>query len=133
MMGGPEKVEASDALIDIETDENRPVEILVLQDRLPNQSTGRIWLYDTEIYVQVRSSDKEAVEKIFEERGAEVKTGIREIWGRATAEDFKEPRLEKLTTQTREYLNRIIGDGPDGTPLIQKVLIPKCNGFRADF
>jgi flagellar basal body-associated protein FliL len=133
MWGGPGEVQGTEINLEEEANLNRPVEILVLQDRIPNQSTGRIWLYDTEVYAVVKNRHAESVTEELERRRAEVHTEIAQIWRRATQSDFKEPGLERLTSRTYEYLTRLIGSDDAGEPKIEKVLIPKCNGFRADF
>jgi flagellar basal body-associated protein FliL len=132
-MGGPSSVQGVEVDLEAEAQMNRPVEVMVIQEKLPNQSTGRIWLYDTEIYISVKARHREAVEKVLQERSAEIRAGIRAIWAQAHHEDFKEPQLQKLTTQTREYLDQIVPPDEEGRSRLDKVLISRCNGFRADF
>ncbi|MCK4872441.1 MAG: hypothetical protein KAS72_06925 [Phycisphaerales bacterium] len=133
MWGGPGPVQGGEQDLEREAENNRQVEMLVLQERMPNQSTGRIWLYDTEVYIILKSRHEDRATKEFERRGAEIKTGIAQIWRRAHHEDFREPNLEKLTSQVCEFLNGVLGLDEEGRPRIEKVLIPKCNAFRADY
>jgi flagellar basal body-associated protein FliL len=132
-MGGPSPVQGEQLDLEAEAEQNRLVEVMVIREKLPNQSTGRIWLYDTEIYISVRARHQEEVEKLLTERAAEIRTSIRSIWARAHHEDFKEPQLQRLTTQAHDYLMQLVDGGQVEDPRIAKVLIARCNGFRADF
>ncbi len=132
-MGGPSPVQGVQLDLEAEAEQNRLVEVLVIQEKLPNQSTGRIWLYDTEIYISVRARDQADVEKLLTDRAAEIRTSIRGIWAKAHHEDFKEPQLQRLTTQAHDYLMKLVDGGQVEEPRIAKVLIARCNGFRADF
>ncbi len=132
-MGGPSPVQGVEVDLRAEAEQNRLIEMPVIQEKLPNQSTGRIWLYDTEVFISIKARHQASVEKILTERSAEIRAGIRAIWAKANHEDFKEPQLQKLTSQTAEYLNRLVPADEEGQPRIEKVLISRCNGFRADF
>ncbi|MFG0251556.1 MAG: hypothetical protein ACF8NJ_01630 [Phycisphaerales bacterium JB038] len=132
-MGGPSPVQGVEMNLEAEAELNRLVEVLVIQEKLPNQSTGRIWLYDTEIYISVKAKHQDEVQKLLTDRAAEVRTSVRGIWAKAHHEDFKEPQLQKLTTQAHDYLSKLVDGGQTEEPRIAKVLIARCNGFRADF
>ncbi len=54
-LGGPRDVEAAEAPAVLDApEEEQIVEILVLDAKLPNNKSGVTYLYDTEIYVQVK-------------------------------------------------------------------------------
>ncbi|MGD9692783.1 MAG: hypothetical protein AB7G17_05715 [Phycisphaerales bacterium] len=108
-------------------------ETLVVKDKFPNNQTGRAWLWDVEVYVQVRNKRLDLVTATLTTRSAEVKTGIARIWRTGQHAYFNEPGLETLTRQVREFLNGIVGQGADGQPMIERVLIPRCVGFPTEF
>ncbi len=54
-LGGPPEVDAAEVAAVLTTpEEERIVEILVLDAKLPNNTSGATSLYDVEIYVQVK-------------------------------------------------------------------------------
>ncbi len=108
-------------------------ETLVVKEKFPNNQTGRSWLWDVEVYVQVRNKRLDTVTATLTTRSAEVKTGIARIWRTAQHAYFNEPGLETLTRQVREFLNGVVGQGSDGQPMIERVLIPRCVGFPTEF
>lgn len=108
-------------------------ETLVVKDKFPNNQTGRAWLWDVEVFVQVRNKRLDTVTATLTTRAAEVKTGIARIWRTGQHAYFNEPGLETLTRQVREFLNGIVGTSSDGEPLIERVLIPRCVGFPTEF
>jgi len=109
------------------------VEIPVLSERFVNKSTGRAWLWDTEIVVKVKARDAEQIRGMIEQRRNEIRTSINSIW--ATAQDayFHEPGRATLTRQVLEYFHEMFGEDPvTEEPLITGVLIPKCLGYPSD-
>lgn len=108
-------------------------EMMIVRDKFPNHHTGRVWLWDIEIQVQVKSKHKERVERVIQERGAEIKTGISQIIRTAHQNHLQEPNLETLTRQFTQYLREMFGSDADGEERIQRVLLPQCVGFPADF
>lgn len=108
-------------------------EILIVEDRFPNHQTGRVWLWDTEVQVQVKKKHLDFVQRVLEERRAEIKTGISQIWRNAHQRHLTEPDLATLNRQTKTYLDEIFGADSEGEQRIQRVLLPKCVGFPADF
>jgi hypothetical protein len=133
MWAAPAKVEAG-GVAQIETQTLEQLnELLIVEDRFPNHQTGRVWLWDTEVQVQVKQKHLDYVERVLEERRAEIKTGISQIWRNAHQRHLTEPDLATLNRQTATYLNDIFGADSEGETRIQRVLIPKCVGFPADF
>ncbi len=108
-------------------------ETIVVKDKFPNNQTGRAWLWDVEVYVQVKYKRLDAVSAMLTTRSAEIKTGIARIWRTGQHAYFNEPGLETLTRQVREFLNGIVGTSADGQPMIERVLIPRCVGFPTEF
>jgi flagellar basal body-associated protein FliL len=130
-LGKPSDVQAT-GLADTDPMEE-VVEIPVLAERFVNKSTGRAWLWDTEVVVKVKRRHAEEVRAKIDQRRAEIRTAINSIW--ATAQDayFHEPGRATLSRQVLEYFHDTFGEDPvTEEPLIQDVLIPKCLGFPSD-
>jgi len=108
-------------------------EILIVEDRFPNHQTGRVWLWETEVQMQVKRKHMDYVKRILEERRAEIKTGVSQIWRNAHQRHLTEPDLATLNRQAKAYLSEIFGVDSEGDQRVQRVLIPKCVGFPADF
>lgn len=133
MLGGPGHVQGQDIAHSSDDTANQLHELLIVSDRFPNHSTGRVWLWDTEVQIKVKKKDLDFVQKTLEERNAEVKTGVSQIIRLAHHNHLKEPNLETLTRQLLEYLRTVFGANADGEQRVQAVLIPKCVGFPTDF
>jgi hypothetical protein len=163
MLGKPSEVQGVHLDSDHSAENEKLVEIPVLSEKYTNSSTGRMWIWDTEIIIKVKSkhagaapAGKDAkkddghgghggdahgdaahaapgVREELAGRLAEVRTGIGSIWGSAQHNYFSEPGRETLTRQTLEYLRRAFGQDAAGEDRIQAVLIPKCLGYPADF
>jgi flagellar basal body-associated protein FliL len=118
-------------LIHDDTQEIR--EIQIISDKFQNMNTGKVWVWDIDVYVQVKEKNAERVEKVLEQRSAEIKEGLSQIVSRAQHAHLKEPERQSLNRQFAAYLERVLGTDADGKPLIDRLLIPKCRGFPADF
>jgi hypothetical protein len=109
------------------------MEIGVLKERLPNSSTGRPWIWDTEVIVQTKGVDGEHVKAILESRSAEIRTGIGRIWRTAQHAHFNEPGLETLTRLVTAFLDDLLGPDPEGHSYIKRVLLARCVGYPTDY
>ena len=109
------------------------VEISLVADKFQNLQSGRVWLWDTEVYLKVRSKDQEFIEKELERRRAEVTQGVAQIIRKASQNQLKEPGLETLTRQFSAYAHSVFGTDAEGENHVQSVIIPKCRGFPADY
>lgn len=132
-LGQPGKVQGQEIPGIVINEQDQLHEVLVVEDRFPNHQTGRVWLWETEVQVQVKQKHVDYVQRMLEERNAEIKTGISQIWRNAQQRHLTEPNLETLNRQTAAYLNEIFGQDSEGESRIQRVMIPKCLGFPADF
>jgi len=133
ILGKPGAVKAGEASQLVLDDGEQKSELLIVEDRFPNHQTGRVWLWETEVQVQVKQKHLEYVERVLEERQAEIKTGISAIWRNAHQRHLTEPSLDTLNRQVTSYLNEIFGHDSESEPRIARVLLPKCVGFPADF
>jgi len=130
-MTGPKTVQAKPVEVH-SPDEDKTLEIEVVSDKFQNLQTGRVWVWDTSVYVQVMAKHEEQVGGILERRAAEIKEGIGQIVSRAQHAQLREPERQTLNRQITGYLNELLKDDA-GHALFERVLIPKCNGFSTDF
>lgn len=133
-MGGPQKGQAAEQKAQLVDDAGEQTqELLIVDDKFQNLQTGRVWIWDTAVYVQVKNKSAEQVKKTLERRSAEIKEGVSQIISRAQHAQLKEPERQTLNRQITAFLETIFEPGADGKPMIERVLIPKCRGFPADF
>jgi hypothetical protein len=134
LLGGPAKVEAVEVPAVLEAPEDEQiVEILVLDGKLPNNKSGATYLYDTEIYVQVKKRYADEVAEELSQFRNEIKSEITAVWRTAEARHFQEPRLESLTRRIQAMLSDRFGvDQQHDEPIISKCVIVMGMGFRID-
>jgi hypothetical protein len=134
VLGGPPEVEAAEVPAVLEApEEERIVEILVLDAKLPNNKSGATYLYDTEIYVQVKQRYADAVGEELSQFRNEIKSEITAIWRTAEPQHFQEPRLQTLTRRVQTMLSDRFGvDRQHDEPIISKCVIVMGMGFRID-
>ncbi|MBX3322825.1 MAG: hypothetical protein KF757_07520 [Phycisphaeraceae bacterium] len=114
-----------------EAEREQTREIVLIEDRFPNVSSGTIWLWDTAIFLKVRNKNVSRVGDVMSRREAEIKEGVSQIFRRAQDTHLRnEPGLDTLTRQLTAYLNEVFGTDRDDLPLIERVIIPKCTGIN---
>ena len=109
------------------------VEVQVVADRFQNMHTGRVWQWDTEVYIQVRRKDQERVTAELERRKAEITAGVGELIRKATHTQLREPELQTLKRKLVVYFEEVFGVDADNRPRAVDVLIPKMRGAPSDF
>ncbi|MCA9273897.1 MAG: hypothetical protein KDA31_12735 [Phycisphaerales bacterium] len=109
------------------------VEVQVVADRFQNMHTGRVWQWDTEVFIQVRRKDQERVSAELERRKAEITAGVGELIRKATHTQLREPELQTLNRKLEAYFVEVFGTDADNRPRAVNVLIPKMRGAPADF
>lgn len=115
------------------SDEDKIIETLVLDARMPNNKSGVTYIYDTEIYAQVRKRHASQVKAAIQQFQNEIKADITAIWRSAQPEQFQEPKLESLTRKVYALLETRFGaDHEHNEPIISKVVIVMSTGFRID-
>ena len=115
-----------------EAGREQTTEVLLIEDRFQNVSSGTVWLWDTSIYLQVRNKNIDRVEKVMKQREAEIKEGVAKIFRRAEDKHLRDdPGLETITRQLTAYLNDVFGTDRDDLSLIERIIIPKCTGINA--
>ena len=134
ILGGPADVEAAEVpAVMTAPEEERIVEILVIDAKLPNNKSGMTYLYDTEIYVQVKKRYSDQVAEELQQFRNEIKSEITAIWRTSEARHFQEPRLGSLTRRIQTMLSDRFGvDRQRDEPIISKCVIVMGMGFRID-
>lgn len=134
LLGGPADVQATEVPATLAApDDERIVEIMVLDAKLPNNKSGMTYLYDTEIYVQVKKRYADQVTDELDQFRNEIKSEIAAIWRTAEPRHFQEPRLETLTRRVQTLLSDRFGvDHQRDEPIISKCVIVMGMGFRID-
>ena len=131
MIRPPAPVMAVPAHTDEISEDDQPVEILVLEDKLANDRSGATYIYPAEIFVQVRSRNQAEVEAQIERFRNELRADVLAIWRTAEPRHFQEPRLDHLTRRIHDLLShRFKGDPTDEEPMILKTVIVSGTGFR---
>lgn len=109
------------------------VELPVIKGHFQNLTTGRVWDWETEIFLKVSEAHAEHVGAELEKRKAEISDGIAKIYRQAQHSHLREPGLQTLTRQVSAYLDKTLGKDPEGHAQFERVLIPKCDGYPAEF
>jgi hypothetical protein len=114
-------------------EQEKITEILVADGKLPNAKTGVTYLYDTEIYVQVKKKHADRVLAELDQFANEIRSEITAIWRTSDPRHFQEPKLENLTRKVQALLNERFGtDESTGEPILVKCVIVMGTGFRVD-
>ncbi len=133
-MTAPKAADAAD-LNDLDDQPGEALtEVELVKTRFQNLSTGRVWDWQTEIYLKVREKNLEHVNEVLERRKAEIMEGISRIYRRAQHAQLREPGLQSISRQVEAFVQEIFGNDPaDDTPYVERVIIPKCDGYPSDF
>lgn len=133
-MTGPQAAAAAEAHLHgaPQDDHEKTVEIPLIEDKFQNMQTGRAWIWDVSIVLQVPAKNQEYVDKVLGERIGEVTEGVGQIFRRAQNTQLREPGLESLNRQIHAYVSGILGKDADGHDRFRRVLIVKCTGFPAE-
>lgn len=105
----------------------RDVEVKLIDAKLPNNQSGRLWLYDLAVVAKVSEKNKEKVASLFSEREAEIRDRVRTIVASTDPKALAEPGLETVRRQISYQLEQDLG-----RDLIKEVLIPKCTPIRTE-
>lgn len=133
MIGEPAEVNATDPIMMFDAPQEKIVELLVIDARLPNSRSGITYLYDTEIYVQVKHKFEDRVTAEFKQFRNEIRAEITAIWRTSDPRVFEEPMLETLTRKVYALLNNRFGiDLHEGEPVMSKCVIVMGTGIRIE-
>ena len=120
VMAGPPATAAAAAV-------EKDAEVKLIDAKLPNAQSGKLWLYDMQVVAKVSEKHKEKVTALFTERESEIRDRIRTIVASSDPKSLAEPGLETLRRQIAYQLEQDIGKEQ-----IKEVLIPKCTPIRAE-
>jgi flagellar basal body-associated protein FliL len=122
MAGGPQKVTAE---VPVATQPaERDAEIELIDAKLPNGVSGRLYVYDLAVVIKVAEKKKPDVTNLCNERKAEIRDQVRTIIASSDPKSLAEPGLETIKRQIGYQLEQDIGKD-----LIKEVLIPKCTAI----
>jgi flagellar basal body-associated protein FliL len=130
--GGPEAAHGEGSHVIEGPAASQPVglaEVLLLRSlRVPNDKSGRMYIYDLDISVVVPLSEKARIEGIAKQREGEIADRVARIVRGATDRMLREDDLRALRQQLMEGLREVTNDETS----IQRVLIPRFVPLRSD-
>ncbi len=130
-MTGPKHVEAEVPVAVANPEESKPIELLLLDDRLVNDRTGLAYLYEVEVYVKVRKKDETWVKEEIERSRNELRAEIGGLWRTAEPHHFQEPTFETLTRRIEGTLReRFDHRSTDGKPTVDRCVLVVGTGIR---
>lgn len=131
-LSNPDKLMA-EAVPDQDTEGEKIVEILVLDDRLPNSRQGINYLYDTEIWAHVKQKHNGGVSEELERYRNEIRSDLIAIWKTSEPRHFLEPKMENLTRKVHALMSQRFGnDLETSEPIVRKVVIVSGPAIRVD-
>lgn len=110
----------------------KTVEIPLVDGRFQNNASSRPWIWNVEIVLQVKKKNQERVQGELDRRKSEIAEGIALIIRRAAHSHLMEPGLETLHRQVNAYIQQVFGTDADEDPLVERVIIPRCQGAAQD-
>jgi flagellar basal body-associated protein FliL len=132
-MTSPKATEAQVDLVEGEDDDSRLSELLLVEDRFINISTGRVWQWQATIYLKVMNKNLERVQAEMEKRRAEINEGIAEIIAGAQDRHLREPGRETVKRQLTAYVNEVFGVDGEGVNRVNSVVISRWLPSPMDF
>jgi flagellar basal body-associated protein FliL len=106
-------------------------EVLVVADKFQNTQSGVAHQYDTEVYIVIARKHEDEVTTGIEAMQKQIETDIATLFRKAQPAQLEEPELSTMTRKINSLLDEYIGYD-NGEPIVQKVLIRKCDRFRVD-
>lgn len=104
-------------------------ELPVTKFKAPNLKTGRLYLYEIEIYARTSQEKAEDLKKRLEANKATIDDRLNRVIRSSEPQDLQEDGLETLRRQIRHELSQVVGD----EKMIEEILIPKCTPFKVDY
>ena len=127
MSSGPAQVLAGPPATATAAAVEKDVEVKLVEAKLSNSQSGRLWLYDMQVVAKVSEKSKEKLTALFAEHESEIRDRIRTIIASSDPKSLAEPGLETIRRQIAYQLEQDIGKD-----LVKEVLIPKCTPIRAE-
>ncbi|MDH3584886.1 MAG: hypothetical protein OER86_11800 [Phycisphaerae bacterium] len=133
LAGGPREAQGQSVEDEQEAALNKPSELLVVKDRYSNTRSGRQFLYDTEIYITVRTRHRESVEAQLKDQQAQIAMEIGTIMRSSVPAVFEEPTLGSLRRKIKAMLDERLGTDAEGESIAQQVVMTKCTPIPVNF
>jgi flagellar basal body-associated protein FliL len=127
MSAGPKPVMADHPAATATTAAEKDVEVKLVEAKLYNSQSGRLWCYDIQVVAKVAEKKKEKITAVLTEKEAEIRDHVRAIVASSDPKSLTEPGLETLRRQIAYQLDQDIGK-----ELIKEVLIPKLAPMRVE-
>jgi flagellar basal body-associated protein FliL len=131
MAGGPGKAGAESLAAPKAPVEDPLVELVVAKEQFANQRSGRVMIYDTEVYITVHKKDSDRIKHDIDTMQAQLASDLATIFRRADPSYFLEPTLATLTRQIKACLDERLGHDSENNPVIHDAFMKKCIGFQA--
>jgi flagellar basal body-associated protein FliL len=109
-------------------EEEMTLEVGLIDGRFQNLASGQAWTWNIEAVLQIKKKNEAKVTEELERRSAEIKEGVALIIRRSAHSHLTEPGLETLHRQIAAYIEQVFGFDPDGESMVERVLIPRCQG-----
>lgn len=109
-------------------EQEKTLEIPLVEGRFQNHASTQAWTWNIAVVLQVRKKNEQKVNGELERRKSEITEGVALIIRRAAHAHLMEPGLETLHRQVAAYVEQVFGLDPDGDPMVERVLIPRCQG-----
>lgn len=103
-------------------------EVPLFEGRLSNDRAGTVFVYDTDVYVQVRKGEAERIRREIDRARHELRAEIAAIWRSAEPAHFQEPRFETLTARVEAMLRDRFNRG--GRQGVVKAVVVSGAGIR---
>jgi flagellar basal body-associated protein FliL len=104
-------------------------ELPVAKLKAPNMKSGRLFLYDIEVYAKTKKDKADTLKKMLEGFKATIEDRLSRVVRSAEPQDLQEDGLETIRRQVKHELGQIVGD----EKMIEEILIPKCTPFKVDY
>ncbi len=105
------------------------VELPVVKFKAPNMKSGRLFLYDIEVYAKTKKDRGDTLKKLIDNYKATLEDRLNRVVRAAEPQDLQEDGLETIRRQVRHEVGQVVGD----EKLIDEILIPKCTPFKVDY
>jgi flagellar basal body-associated protein FliL len=104
-------------------------ELQVAKLKAPNMKSGRLFLYDIEVYAKTKKEKADTLKKMLEGYKATIEDRLSRVVRSAEPQDLQEDGLETIRRQVKHELGQIVGD----EKMVEEILIPKCTPFKVDY
>lgn len=133
-MTSASQVDAAAGAIEIadEDDPERMVELELIEERFFNATTGRPYVFNVRVALQVRQKNAERVTSDMERRKAEIAERVGNAIASSTLRHLMyEPDRGTIKRRLDAVMLEIFGE-VNGEPRVEQVLIPKLDGAPVD-